>query len=61
LFQFLGRRAGRAADVTATPVLVRDVIPTIEVFDVATSGTSLMMPFAAVGFNPQPEPPTPMQ
>ena len=34
---------------------------TLEVFDTATGQTVYTMPFAKVGFNPQPEPPEPVQ
>ena len=34
-----------------------DIVLTLEVFDTATGRTAFTMPFTAVGFNPQPEPP----
>jgi hypothetical protein len=40
--------------------LLRNVHLTLEVFDVATSRTAFTMPFSAVMFNPQPEPPEPV-
>jgi hypothetical protein len=39
--------------------LLRNVHLTLEVYDVATGRTAFTMPFAAVMFNPQPEPPDP--
>jgi hypothetical protein len=33
---------------------------TLEIFDIASGRTELTMPFAAVMFNPQPEPPEPV-
>ena len=38
-----------------------EVLVTVEVFDTATGQTAYTMPFAAVGFNPQPEPPEPIR
>jgi hypothetical protein len=38
-----------------------EVVLTLEVFDTATGRTVFTMPFAAVAFNPQPEPPEPVQ
>ncbi len=38
-----------------------DVHLTLEVFDTATGRTVYTMPFVAVGFNPQPEPPEPIR
>ena len=34
-----------------------EIVLTLEVFDTATGRTAFTMPFTAVGFNPQPEPP----
>jgi hypothetical protein len=41
--------------------VLRHVMPTVEVFDVATGRTVFTMPFAEVAFNPQPEPPEPIR
>ncbi len=38
---------------------IRNTLPTLEVFDLATGRTQFTIPFARVAFNPQPEPPDP--
>jgi hypothetical protein len=49
-------------DPVATPRARRgDFHLTLEVFDTATGQTVYTMPFLAVGFNPQPEPPEPIR
>ena len=60
-----------AADGTPTPLILEDraalrhllgsVIPSVEIFDLATGKTAYTLPFARVAFNPQPEPPEPIQ
>jgi hypothetical protein len=67
-----GFRAQMRVEVELLPaVLPPDLAPglamagteihlTLEVYDTATGRTVFTMPFAAVGFNPQPEPPEPV-
>jgi hypothetical protein len=43
------------------PIRRRTVIVSLEVFDTATGATVFTMPYAAIGFNPQPEPPEPIR
>lgn len=46
-------------DAAAIAALRRNVRLTLEVFDTATGRTLFTMPFDAVGFDPQPDPPAP--
>jgi len=62
-----GRRDGLCAVFPQDPIAgyppdpVTPVLVTLEVFDTATGQTVYTTPFAAVGFNPQPEPPEPIR
>ena len=53
--------AVQPADPAALLALRSDAHLTLEVFDTATGQTVYTMPFAKVGFNPQPEPPEPVR
>jgi hypothetical protein len=48
------------ADGAVPAIRRQDIHLTLEVFDTATGQMQFTMPYAAVGFNPQPEPPEPV-
>ena len=50
-------RAEVVLELDTTTRRCNDIVLTLEVFDTATGRTAFTMPFTAVGFNPQPEPP----